>query len=106
MDWKRIPNDKLEIAKIPSASSSWREIEPFALRFYEEKYLESLGGFDWAAQLANERTASTLTELRASLFFEQRRWRHVGCDPEDLQLVYVQSLLWRIRQCVRRGLLD
>lgn len=103
---KKIPNTELLIERIPSAISSWDAILRFALTF------DGYAAFDTAAkphgcgELANSRQANTLTELRASLFFEQRRWRHFGESPEGLDLIYIQSLLWRIRQCVRQGLLD
>jgi len=103
---KQIANRELQIERIPSSISSSEVIDRFALTF------DGYAAFDTAAEphgcgdLANSRQANTLTELRASLFFEQRRWRHFGESPEGLDLIYIQSLLWRIRQCVRQGLLD
>ena len=35
------------------------------------------------AKIANERRDSTLTDLRTCLFFECRRWRHYGDDPDE-----------------------
>jgi hypothetical protein len=38
-----------------------------------------------------------LTELRACLFFEQRRFRNFGWDPGPDEMCYVRALLNAIR---------
>jgi hypothetical protein len=106
MGLKHIPNEQLAIGRIPSSLASWEAIEPFALTFNGYERYATKEEPDACAEMANSRQANTLTELRASLFFEQRRWRHFGESPAGLDLIYVRSLLWRIRQCVREGLLD
>jgi hypothetical protein len=106
MDFKQIPNTHLDIDRIPSASARWESISRFALTFDGYAAFNTAEKPGGCGDLANSRQASTLSELRASLFFEQRRWRHFGESPEGLDLIYVRSLLWRIRQCVRQGLLD
>jgi hypothetical protein len=106
MEPKQIPNRDLLIDKIPSAISPWSAIQGFALTFNGYGAFNTTERPEGCAELANSRQATSLTELRASLFFEQRRWRHFGESPGGLDLIYIQSLLWRIRQCVRRGLLD
>jgi hypothetical protein len=106
MTVKEIPNGQLDINKIPSASAPWESIERFALTFNGNSSYDAKEGPGACAELASSRQANTLTELRASLFFEQRGWRHSGNEPTGLELIYVRSLLWRIRQCVRERLLD
>ena len=106
MNSKQITNRELVIDRIPSAISSWDAIQRFALTFDGYAVFNTAAEPEGCGELANSRQAKTLTELRASLFFEQRRWRHYGEVPESLDLIYIQSLLWRIRQCVRQGLLD
>ena len=106
MDCKQIPNEQLDIAKIPSAGAPLDRIWRFALTLNGYEHFDSESQPDGCAELANSRQARTLTELRASLFFEQRSWRMSGNEPEGLEMIYVRSLLWRIRQCVRQGLLD
>ena len=106
MDRKRIPNEELVLTRIPRAEASWTVIEKFALTFYDEDYLKSIGGLQWCNELVRSRRAKTLTELRATLFAEQRGWR-VNLEPPDgLELIYLQGLVWRIRQCVKQGLID
>jgi len=106
MEVKEIPNEQLDIKKIPSAIAPWESIERFALTFNGYTSYDTKNDSQECAELASSRQAHTLTELRASLFFEQRSWRHSGNEPTGLDLIYVRSLLWRIRQCVREGLLD
>lgn len=43
---------------------------------------------------------TTLQELRAVLFFELRRWRHFGDDPDALAMAKFDWLLESIRQKV------
>ena len=106
MELKHIPNEQLDIDRIPSSLAAWETIERFALTFNGYERYDTKAEPDACAEMANGRQANTLTELRASLFFEQRRWRHFGESPTGLDLIYLRSLLWRIRQCVRQGLLD
>ena len=42
-----------------------------------------------------------LTELRACLFFEQRRWHHFGESFDDETMRYVRALIERMRELLR-----
>lgn len=62
---------------------------------------EKLGSFEAVCKLVHEREKvfmdtgkwiGTVNELRACLFFEQRRWRHMGEDPEGESLHRVIQL--------------
>lgn len=44
---------------------------------------------------------SSITELRTCLFFEQRRWRHYGFDPDEQAMEYILALVDRMREEVR-----
>ena len=63
-----------------------------------------MGDVAACAELANAGTASTLTELRCSLFFEARRDRHSGGFGLDEQLI--RRLLREIKAKVLSGDLD
>jgi hypothetical protein len=93
---EQISNEDLELKHIPGARASWEQIERFALTFngYDEL------GMDACAQLASEGNLRTLTELRAVLFFEQRRWRNFGDAPDAAAIKKIRDLLARIRQAV------
>ena len=73
------------------------------------RYALTVGGYDYARQylgvecgdLANERLAKyhetkkwagTFEELRCCLFFEQRRWRHFGTEPEGEEADAIKAL--------------
>ena len=94
-----IPNGELNLSQIPSPESDYDIIEKFALTF---------NGYEIpnCADIANSRSAQTLTEYRASLFFEQRRYRHFGYAPTGEDLEYIKSLVQAIQSKVKDGELE
>jgi hypothetical protein len=93
-----ISNSALKTSDIPADDASWEAVARFALTF------DGYGAFgDSCGDIANERCARTLTELRASLFYEQRRWRHFQEEPAGDELAYLRSLVARIRSLVEAG---
>jgi len=104
---KYISTDSLRSSDVASQEATWPAIEEFALTFK---------GYDWAgslekcADLANSTRRTydhsperrlpklTLDELRACLYFEQRRSHHSDYVPEGEDLVYVKALLESIRR--------
>lgn len=92
-----IPNESLTTEDIPADDAGWDEVQAFALTF--DGYSE-LGSFEAVAELANRRQPATLTEYRACLFFEQRRWRHFAQMPDEKALEYIRDLVAGIRACV------
>jgi len=95
-----IKNENLNLSHIPSIDASTQEKMEFALTFdgYEE-----CGSFGECAEIANSRNHDSLTNLRACLFFEQRRDRF-GSDPfgsgDDSSLDYIDELIEKIRDTV------
>lgn len=85
-----IPNEKLTIFHVPAKWDDWNQ---FALTFNGYEAL----GHEQCARLANQKSPKTLTEYRACLFFEARRWRHFGQPPDEEAHAYIQSLLEGIR---------
>lgn len=88
---EHIANKDLKPADLPKGLRNWGE---FALTF--DGYLVH-GSFEACAKIANRKAPNTLTEYRTCLFFEQRRWRHFGVEPEGEALVYIRSLVAGIR---------
>jgi len=88
-----IANDDLTRSDLPSLDAGWGEIQSFALTI--DGYKEA-GSFEHAAHIANARACETLTDLRVCLFFEQRRWRHFGDDPDHTTMAYIRSLVRQI----------
>ena len=93
----KIANQDLTIRDIPPTGASYDEIIEFALTY--DGY-EAFGGFEALSALANSRTHRTLDEARGCLFFEQRRYRHFGEDPDEESMAYIETLLDFIRHNV------
>ena len=91
-------NDQLTLARIPDPDGDISDWERFA---HSINGYEAAGSFEACADLANNGTAKTLTELRCALFFEARRMRHsggFGSAEEE-----IRQLLRRIREKVQAG---
>jgi hypothetical protein len=104
MDFKRIPNDKLEKADVPDAMAPWPEIEMFALTFNGYEAFQDEGCANLANRVIDEFSKNakileklTLTELRACLFFEQRRCHHSDWVPGADEMIYIGAILNLIR---------
>jgi len=94
-------NDQLTLTRIPDPDGGISDWERFA---HSINGYEVAGSFEACADLANNGTAKTLTELRCALFFEARRMRHsggFGSSEEE-----IRQLLRRIREKVQAGELD
>jgi hypothetical protein len=97
---KTIANNQLRLEDLPSPDADWQTLGNFALTFNGYEVWDS---FEKCAEVANSRQDSTLTELRTCLFFEQRRWRHFGDEPNVEAMEYVHSILEKIRVKVLAG---
>jgi len=81
---------------IPTIRSPWGQISRFGHSF------DGYAAFgEDCARLANEGTPASLRELRAVLFFELRRWRHFGYEPDAAAMKKFDWLLESIRNKVR-----
>lgn len=98
-----ISNDNLTILDIPKFDAGWGEIGRFALTFNGYDFH---GGIHACGEIANQwleayekngTYPTTLTDLRTCLFFEQRRWRHYGYEPDENTMRYVRGLISGIR---------
>ena len=107
-----ISNEDLEIGDVPAPDAGWGQIGRFALTF--DGY-DHWGSFDKCAEIGNrwaetyaERQAlpDSLTDLRTCLFFEQRRWRHYGWEPDEQAMRYIHALVEAIRDKVLSGGVD
>ena len=106
---REIANADLSECDVPSPNSGWHEIGRFALSF---NGYEWWGSFEKCAEIgerglkafrATGALPDSLTELRTCLFFEQRRWRHFGFDPDEEARPYISALLEGTRAKVRSG---
>jgi hypothetical protein len=108
---RQIPNRELTLRDIPGPDADYyRVISEFALTFNGYDYYP-----DTCEDIANraiERfgdcgaVPDSLSELRACLFYEQRRWRHFSGDLDSEALAYTRALVDAIRVKVAAGNLD
>ena len=106
---EKIPNTELTENDIPLPEAKWGTIGGFALSFNGYEYW---GSFHKCGDLANKWAnawrekrdlPSTLVDLRTCLFFEQRRWRHFGHEPDEETMVYIRALVEAIREQIKQG---
>ncbi len=101
---KLISSDALSATDVPAATASWQRISLFAV---------TMDGWsvspEQCADIANTMAAryrstgqlpDDLTELRTALFFEQRRYRHIGEAPRGEEMAYIRALVEAIRTAV------
>jgi hypothetical protein len=100
-----VPNARLNLTAVPPATASWHTIGSFALTLDGYKAIGQRECGQLAKRVSSEfvRDAAflqslSLTELRACLFFEQRRFRHFGSEPQGADRDYIDALLETIRQ--------
>ena len=102
-----IENIELTESDLPPPRATWRRIQKFAITFNGYEYH---GEFLSLANVANEATSiyrkhkrlpAGLSDLRACLFFEFRRWHHLGEKPHRPAMIYIRALVENIRGIVR-----
>jgi hypothetical protein len=92
-----ISNDQLQLADIPGEDASLAALCRFAHTF---NGYDAFGGFDACAAIANAGDHSSLSHLRACLFFEARCLRHTGDAVGPRTLAYWHGLIAKIRVLV------
>jgi hypothetical protein len=93
-----ISSSQLQPTDIPAPDANYETISAFALTFDGYAWSAVVGAFAnrTAAAYANDAgclNERTLSELRACLFYEQRRHRHMGEDPGAEDRVYMGALM-------------
>jgi O-acetyl-ADP-ribose deacetylase len=89
---------------LPPPDADWGQINAFAHTFNGYTYSDKLHEIGNGANTAFEQSRAlpkSLSDLRACLFYEARRWRHYGYDPDATTLRYIQALVEAIRSHVR-----
>ncbi len=95
-----ISNAELTLDDLPKPGAGWGSVGEFALTF--DGYAE-YGSFEACAEIANAKRHDSLSDLRACLFFEQRRWRHFGEIPDAESMSYIHGIVEKIRSKVAAG---
>ena len=102
---EEIHNTDLRIDQIPPINSDYSTIAGFALTFDGYNRIKDIALFanKIVAEFQNDHAIVaklTLTELRACLFYEQRRYHHFGEDPDGEDRDYIKGLLLEITKRV------
>jgi hypothetical protein len=86
---------ELKASDLPPPNTSWQKLSQFALTFDPRE----IGTYaEKSADLGNAAESRAISELRAHLFVEQRRWNHFGRQP-DLKTF---ELLKQVLEWLRR----
>lgn len=98
-----IPTDLLAEDDLPPPNAEWEAIARLALSFNGYAYSEKCGEIANAVAAAFARDHKvpgtlSLDDLRACLFFEQRRWRHFGEIPDEHAMAYIRRLIEATRE--------
>ena len=98
----QISSGELRVHDLPTTYGDWSDYARFAVTF-SPKDREGCAEFA-ASAFANWRRTSnvprTLQELRACLWFEQRRWRFMGREPDAEGMQYAAALIRAMRNHV------
>jgi hypothetical protein len=97
---REIANSDLTPGDLPSPYAEWECIGDFALSFNGFKHW---GSFEKCAEIANAARHESLDDLRTCLFFEQRRWRHYGDEPDEAAMTYIRDIVEKIRAIVGKA---
>jgi hypothetical protein len=104
VDDRLIASADLRVEDVPGIDAQWDEVREFALTFngYDHaRSFESCAELARRTRLAYEQNSSLkapLDDLRASLFFEQRREHWTDCVFAGDELRYIRALLAAIAE--------
>ncbi len=96
--------DEESIPVPPSGAPWWPDITQFALTYNAYNRVADVHAVGQIGNGARARYGhdgsfpDDLDELRAALFFEQRRYHHFGEGPDGADLDYIQALVGAIRR--------
>lgn len=92
-----IASNDLRASDLPGEQAALQELISFAHTF---NGYARWGSLERCAEIANGKDHSSLDSLRTCLFFEARRWRHYGMDPDAEAERYWRWLISKIGQFV------
>lgn len=92
-----ISNEDLSEADLPPPNADWGLICSFA---HQYNGYEKCGSTEECAEIANSQLGGSLHNLRSCLFFEARRWRHFGEEPDAEAMTYIHRIIEDVRSLV------
>jgi len=95
---RQISGRALRVDRIQPAHASWSDIQRFALT---SNGYDHCGSLEACAALAEARQCDTLSNMRACLFYEQRKWRFMDAQPDAMAMSRIRELMALISERVR-----
>lgn len=104
-----VATSAMTIADLPAPDAEEGTYHRFALTFngYEE-----MGSLKRCGRIANEsierwrdsrELPTTIDELRACMFFEQRRWHHFGYGFDEETMAYLKEIVAKLKDLLQAG---
>ena len=100
-----IPNDKLTLDMLPGPEATEGDFVEFGHTFNGYEAVENCGEVANRAAhafAAHAALPESLDELRACLFYEQRRNRHCGSEASEKDLRYYHALVAAMREIIAK----
>ena len=98
----QIQTGELQETDLPPGYGEWSDYARFAVTFaplYRDLCSEAASD-SFARWSRTGEVQRTLEELRACLWYEQRRWRFLGREPDGEGMRYAGSLIRAMRNCL------
>lgn len=95
-----IPTQNLKLADIPTPEADWFVVASFALT-YDGLTPDGVGSNP--LKVPSISRTSSVDNLRARLYLEQRLWRFQGEAPDPDSMAYIREILEEIRRRVAEG---
>jgi hypothetical protein len=95
----QIQTGELRATDLPTSYGGWSDYVRFALTFdpKDREVCREVAGDAFARWQRTGEVPRRLEELRACLWFEQRRWRFLGREPDREGMRYVGALIRAMR---------
>jgi hypothetical protein len=95
----QIQTGELRETDLPTAYGEWSDYAKFAVTFapHNRDLCSEMGADAFARWRRTGEVPRRLEDLRACLWFEQRRWRFVGREPDTEGMRYVGALIRAMR---------
>jgi hypothetical protein len=95
----QIHTGELRASDLPTSYGEWTDYARFAVTFAprDREFCRELGSDAFSRWQRTGDLPRRLEELRACLWFEQRRWRFLGREPDSQGMRYVGALIRAMR---------
>jgi hypothetical protein len=95
----QIHTGELRETDLPTGYGEWSDYARFAVTFAprDQDTCSESGSAAFSRWQRTGDVPRTLEELRACLWFEQRRWRFLGCEPDSEGMRYAGALIRAMR---------